>query len=82
MSTKSQQRRLRKKYPPKPRIVPALLDLERAIYDSYAPISAVTVELVDEDDPDGAVVFRDADGRPTMWMPHDVYEHFKLRPAP
>jgi hypothetical protein len=44
-----------------------------------------TVELVDESDPAGAIVFKDAEGNPKMWMPQDVYwrflEHHKLKKA-
>lgn len=36
-----------------------------------------TAELVDENDPNGAVVLKDKDGTPRMWMPRDVYEEIR-----
>lgn len=80
MSEKSRRRRLARKYPRAPRIVPAPLDLDAAIYGGYAPIEATTVELLDEGDPDGPVVFRDERGYPTMWMPRAVYEQLRAMP--
>lgn len=33
------------------------------------------VELVDENQPNGLVVFKRADGSPFMWMPRSDYEN-------
>lgn len=33
-----------------------------------------TAELENEDDPTGAVVIKDAKGRPRLWMPREVYD--------
>ena len=84
MSTKSQKRRLAKKYPRKPRKDPvrSLHDaIEAAIYsaDKRDPRPG-TAELMDENDPEGGVVIKDADGRATMFMPRATYEAFKKRP--
>jgi hypothetical protein len=93
MSAKSQHRRLARKYPRKPRDYSRGLDwsngasdpvqdLHELIYRSFDPIRASTVELVDEDDLDGAVVFKDEDGNTTMWMPRSVYDQFMVMKLP
>jgi hypothetical protein len=77
MSAKSQSRRLARKYPGKPRIFSApFLELSAVLYDGPCFEPSVTVELLDENDPEGMVVFKNKEGRPTVWMPRPVYDYF------
>jgi len=44
-----------------------------ALWDGCEFESGGTVELVDEDDPDGMVVFKDKNGTPQAWMSVEAY---------
>lgn len=35
-----------------------------------------TVQLMNEEDPEGPVVFKDENGQDKMWMPQDIYQQF------
>lgn len=54
-------------------------DLHRLFETMYTcgPSVGWTAELEDENDPDGLVVIKDAEGHPKMWMPREVYEAFR-----
>jgi hypothetical protein len=47
-----------------------------------ASASGGTAELLDEDDPEGMVILRNARGEPECYMPRALFEELRQRPLP
>lgn len=62
---------------PTPEQLKALHDLLEASMRPRAKEQGWTAELLDEHDPDGAVVLKDRRGNMRMMMPRAVYENFR-----
>lgn len=54
-----------------------LIEAARLASEIGSGIDLASVELCDENDPDGLVVFKNKDGQPVMWMPRADYEAFR-----